>query len=108
MRYSSCVADLNRSFDNGAGLPEVAAVKDLLRQFPGPYRLTIDLHETDTYMPRGKDLSVEDIPAGFYMYETTRSGRSVLGPVILKGLRTAGRNHFSKGGETRWRIILST
>jgi predicted double-glycine peptidase/predicted deacylase len=90
VRYGSGITDLNRSFENGAGLPEVTAVKDLLRQFPGPYRLAVDLHETDTYMPRGKDLSVENIPAGFYMYETTRSGQPVLGPAILKEFRTAG------------------
>ena len=90
VRYGSHSADLNRSFDNGLGLPEIAAVKDLLHQFAGPYRLAIDLHETDTYMPRGVAFSVEDIPAGFYMYETTPSGRPVLGPAILKALHTAG------------------
>lgn len=90
VRYGSHAADLNRSFDNGAEVPEIAAVKDLLHQFSGPYRLAIDLHETDTYMPRGKAFSVEDIPAGFYMYETTPSGWPVLGPAILKALHTAG------------------
>jgi hypothetical protein len=90
VRFGSNAADLNRSFGNGAGLPEIAAVKDLLRQFPGPYRLAIDLHETDTYMPRGKAFSVENIPAGFYMYETTSNGRPVLGPEILEKLRTEG------------------
>jgi succinylglutamate desuccinylase len=90
VRYGSHAADLNRSFDNGAGLPEIAAVKDLLNQFSGPYHLAIDLHETDTYMPRGEAFSVEDIPAGFYMYETTPSGQPVLGPAILKALRIAG------------------
>lgn len=90
VRYCSGAPDLNRSFGNSAGLPEVEAIKELLRQFPGPYHLTIDLHETDTYMPRGEAFSVEDIPAGFYMYETTPSGRPVLGPVILKALSTLG------------------
>jgi len=90
VRYGSHAADLNRSFDNGAGLPEISALKDLLQQFSGPYRLAIDLHETDTYMPRGKAFSVENIPAGFYLYETTPSGQPVLGPVILKALHTAG------------------
>ena len=90
VRYGSQATDLNRCFDNGAGVPEIAAVKNLLHQFPGPYRLAVDLHETDTYMPRGKAFSVEDIPAGFYMYETTPSGRPVLGPAILKALHTAG------------------
>ena len=90
VRYCSGAADLNRSFGNSAELPEVEAIKELLRQFPGPYRLTIDLHETDTYMPRGEAFSVEDIPAGFYMYETTHNGRPVLGPAILKALSTLG------------------
>ena len=90
VRYGSNAADLNRSFDDGAGLPEIVAVKDLLHQFPGPYRLAIDLHETDTYMPRGETFSVENIPTGFYMYETTPDGRPVLGPAILEALHTAG------------------
>ncbi|ACN15691.1 putative fusion protein (N:peptidase-C:desuccinylase) [Desulforapulum autotrophicum HRM2] len=90
VRYGSQATDLNRSFDNDTGVPEIAAVKDLLHQFSGPYRLAVDLHETDTYMPRGKAFLVEDIPAGFYMYETTPSGRPVLGPAILKALHTAG------------------
>ena len=90
VRFGSGAADLNRAFGNGDGSPEVAAVKDLLRKFPGPYRLAIDLHETDTCMPRGKDLSVENIPAGFYLYETTPNGRPVLGPAILEALRTSG------------------
>jgi hypothetical protein len=111
VRFGSGVPDLNRSFDNGAGPPEVAAVKDLLRRFPGPYRLAIDLHETDTYMPRGKDLSVENIPAGFYMYETTRTGRPVLGPVILKGIRNSGypisRRRSAYGAECRNGLISS-
>ena len=111
VRFGSGVADLNRSFDNGAALPEVAAVKDMLRKFPGPYYLAIDLHETNTYMPRGKDLSVENIPAGFYMYETTRSGRPVLGPVILKALRASGypisRRRSIYGAECRNGLIAS-
>ena len=90
VRYSSNAADLNRAFGNGDGIPEVTAVKALLDQFPGPYRLSVDLHETDTCMPRGQALSVEDIPAGFYMYETTPDGRPVLGTKILEDLRTAG------------------
>ncbi|MCB2149656.1 MAG: DUF2817 domain-containing protein [Deltaproteobacteria bacterium] len=93
VRYGSGATDLNRAFGHAAGLPEVsevAAVKDLLHQFPGPYRLAVDLHETDTYMPRGEAFSVEDIPAGFYLYETSASGRPVLGPSILKALSAAG------------------
>ncbi len=90
VRYGSHGADLNRSFDGDAGVPEVDAVKDVLHQFSGPYCLAIDLHETDTYMPRGEAFSVEDIPAGFYMYETTPGSRPVLGPAILKAIDTAG------------------
>ena len=90
VRYGSGGADLNRAFGKAAGLPEVAAVKELLDQFPGPYRLAVDLHETDTYMPRGEGFSVEDIPAGFYLYETASRGRPVLGPSILKALSAAG------------------
>jgi predicted double-glycine peptidase/predicted deacylase len=90
VRFASGVADLNRSFGNGVGVPEVAAVKELLRRFPGPYRLAIDLHETDTYMPRGEKPSAENIPAGFYMYETTPTGEPVLGPEIIREIRKAG------------------
>lgn len=90
VRYAGSAADLNRLFGTAAGLPEVTAVMEILGQFPGPYRLAIDLHETDTYMPRGRDLSVENIPDDFYMYETTPSGQPALGPVILKELRAAG------------------
>ena len=111
VRYGSHATDLNRSFDNGAGLPEIAAVKDLLHQFSGPYHLAVDLHETDTYMPRGEAFSVEDIPAGFYMYETTPSGRPVLGPAILKALSTAGYPITSRqsvyGAECRNGLIAS-
>jgi predicted deacylase len=90
VRFGSDVSDLNRSFDNAPGPAEAAAVKDLLRRFPGPYRLAFDFHETDTYMPKGANPSVEIIPAGVYMYETTRNGRPVLGPKILRGLRNSG------------------
>ncbi len=90
VRFSSDVGDLNRSFDDASGPPEAAAVMDLLRRFPGPYRLAFDLHETDTHMPRGTDPSVEIIPAGVYMYETTRNGQPLLGPAILRGMRKAG------------------
>ena len=112
VRFSRDVSDLNRSFDNDSGPPEVAAVKDLLRKFPGPYRLAIDFHETDTHMPRGKDLSVENIPAGFYMYETTRTGQPVLGPVIIWGIRNSGHNVSRRrsvyGAECRNGLIYST
>jgi len=111
VRFSSGVADLNRSFANGAGAPEVAAVKELLRQFPGPYRLAIDLHETDTHMPRGEKPSVEDIPAGFYMYETTPTGKPDLGPEILWKIRKAGhpvcRRRSVYGAECRKGLISS-
>ena len=111
VRYASGGADLNRKFGNGANVPEVAAVRELLDRFPGPYRLAIDLHETDTYMPRGEAFSVEDIPAGFYMYETTPGGRPDLGPLILKGLRAAGypvsKRHMIYGAECRGGLITS-
>lgn len=111
VRYGTDAADLNRSFDNGAGLPEIAAVKDVLHQFSGPYRLAIDLHETDTYMPRGEAFSVEDIPAGFYMYETTAGGRPVLGPAILQSLDSAGypitKRRSVYGAECRNGLITS-
>ena len=90
VRFSRDVSDLNRSFDDVPGPPEVAAVKDLLRRFPGPYRLSFDFHETDTHMPKGEYLSVEDIPAGAYMYEATRTGRPFLGPAIIKEIRDSG------------------
>ena len=112
VRYGSGAADLNRSFDNGAGLPEVAAVKDLLNRYPGPYQLAIDLHETDTYMPRGEMFAVEDIPAGFYMYETTPSGHMMFGPTILKAISTAGYPITSRrsvyGAECRNGLIAAT
>ena len=105
-------SDLNRSFDKVSGPQEVEAVKDLLRRFPGPYRLAIDFHETDTHMPRGEDLSVENNPAGFYMYETTRTGRPVLGPVIIRGIRKSGhpvsRRRSIYGAECRNGLIYST
>jgi hypothetical protein len=41
-------------------------------------------------MPKGEHLSVENIPAGAYMYETTRTGRPFLGPVIIKGIHRSG------------------
>jgi hypothetical protein len=91
VRFGSGARDLNRLFDNGSGPPEVKAVKDVLRRFPGPYRLAIDFHETDTHMPKGADRSVENHPAGFYMYETTRNGCSRLGPAILQEIRCSGR-----------------
>ena len=90
VRFSPDAADLNRAFDGASGPPEVAAVKDILRQFPGPYRLAFDFHETDSYMPKGEALAVEDIPAGMYMYETTRNGQPILGPMILRELRHSG------------------
>lgn len=90
VRFSRDVPDLNRTFDKDAGPPEVEAVKGLLRRFPGPYRLAIDLHETDSYMPRGEDLSVENIPAGFYMYETTHDGKPDLGPAVIREVRDSG------------------
>ena len=112
VRFSRDVSDLNRSFDNDSGPPEVAAVKDLLRRFPGPYRLAIDFHETNTHMPRGEGLPVENHPAGFYMYETTRSGRPVLGPVIIRGIRNSGhpvsRRRSVYGAECRNGLIYST
>ena len=90
VRFSRDVFDLNRSFDDVPGPPEVAAVKDLLRRFPGPYCLAFDFHETDSHMPKGEYLSVEDIPAGVYMYETTRNAQPVLGQAILQGIRKSG------------------
>jgi len=111
VRFGSGGVDLNRKFGHGAGIPEVAAVKELLGRFPGPYRLAIDLHETDTCMPRGSQFAVEDIPAGFYMYETTPGGRPFLGPVILKGLRTAGYSVSNRrtiyGADCRKGLITS-
>ena len=111
VRFTRSAADLNRSFANGAGLPEVTAVKELLGRFPGPYRLAIDLHETDTYMPRSPAFSVEDIPSGFYMYETSPGGQPVLGPVVLDGLRTAGypitKRRSVYGAECRNGLIVS-
>jgi predicted deacylase len=90
VRFSRDVFDLNRSFDEDPGPPEVAAVKDLLRRFPGPYRLAFDFHETDTYMPKGEKPSVENIPAGVYMYETARNEQPDLGPMIIQGIRNSG------------------
>ncbi|MCF8051361.1 MAG: DUF2817 domain-containing protein [Desulfobacterales bacterium] len=111
VRFASSVADLNRSFANGAGAPEVAAVKELLRRFPGPYRLAVDLHETDTHMPRGEKPSVGDIPAGFYMYETTSTGKPDLGPEILREIRSSGhavsRRQSVYGAECRKGLISS-
>lgn len=92
VRFSRDVADLNRSFADVPGPPEVAAVKELLRRFPGPYRLAFDFHETDTYMPRGVDPSVEDIPNGIYMYETTRNGHAGLGQMIVRAIRNSGHS----------------
>jgi hypothetical protein len=37
-----------------------------------------------------KDPSVENIPAGVYMYKTTRNGQPDLGPLILRGIRNSG------------------
>jgi predicted deacylase len=111
VRFASGVADLNRSFGNGTGVPEVAAVKELLRRFPGPYRLAIDLHETDTFMPRGEKPSTEAIPAGFYLYETTPTGKPLLGPEILDKVRKAGhpvsRRRTVYGAECRGGLIAS-
>mgnify|MGYP001120390021 CR=1 FL=1 len=111
VRFASNTADLNRSFDKRAAPAETAAVKDLLRRFPGPYRLAIDLHETDTQMPRGADPSVEDIPAGFYMYETTRTGRPALGPMVLEKIRSLGhpvsRRRSVYGADCRNGLIAS-
>ena len=90
VRFSGDVADLNRAFDSVPAPPEVAAVMDLLQKFPGPYRLAFDLHETDNYMPKGQDRSVENIPSGAYLYETTRSGRPALGPSVIQAIRNAG------------------
>ena len=111
VRFSQDVSDLNRSFDNISGPPEIEAVKDLLRKYPGPYRLVIDFHETDTYMPRGEELSVENIPGGFYMYETNRNGRPFLGPVIIRGIRNSGhavsRRRSVYGAQCRNGLIYS-
>ncbi len=90
VHFSREVSDLNRSFDDAPGPPEVAAVKAILRRFPGPYRLALDFHETDTHMPKGEHRSVETLPAGAYMHETTRNGQPRLGPEILKGIRSSG------------------
>jgi predicted double-glycine peptidase/predicted deacylase len=112
VRFSGNAYDLNRSFDEVPGPPEVAAVKDLLRKFPGPYRLAFDFHETDTYMPRGEDPAVEIIPAGVYMYETTRSGKPVLGPKIMRELRNSGHPVSQRrsiyGAECRNGLIHTT
>ena len=111
VRFSQDVFDLNRSFDDVPGAPEAAAVKDLLRRFPGPYRLAFDFHETDTYMPKGRDLSVENIPAGVYMYETTRNGQPALGPPILQGIRDSGypisQRRFVYGAECHNGLIYT-
>ena len=111
VRFASGVSDLNRSFDR-SGVPEAAAVKELLGRFPGPYLLAIDLHETDTCMPRGEKPSVENIPAGFYMYETTPTGQPVLGPAILQEIRKAGhpvsRRRTVYGAGCRSGLIAST
>jgi hypothetical protein len=111
VRFSRDVSDLNRSFDTESDLPEISAVKGLLRRFPGPYRLAIDFHETHTHMPRGKGLPVENHPAGFYVYETNRSGRPVLGPVIIRGIRNSGhsvsRRRSVYGAECRDGLIYS-
>jgi predicted deacylase len=112
VRFSRDVSDLNRSFDRAAAPPEVAAVKEVLRRFPGPYRLAVDLHETNTYLPRGEAPAVEDHPAGFYMYETRRNGRPVLGPAIIQDIRDAGhpvsRRRSVYGAECRNGLISST
>ena len=111
VRFASGVGDLNRSFNNGVDAPEAAAVKELLRRFPGPYRVAIDLHETDTHMPRGAEPSVENIPAGFYMYETTPTGKPDLGPEILREICKAGypvcRRRSVYGAECRSGLISS-
>jgi predicted deacylase len=111
VRFGSQAADLNRSFDKGDRVPEIAAVRELLGRFPGPYALAIDLHETDTYMPRGKAFSVEDIPSGFYLYETTPGGRPVLGRAVLAALRAAGypvtKRRSVYGAECRQGLIAA-
>ena len=112
VRFSRDVADLNRSFDAVPGPPEVAAVKELLRRFPGPYRLAFDFHETDTYMPRGADPSVEDIPTGIYMYETMRNGHAGLGPTIVRAIRNSGNSITQRrtvyGAECKNGLIYTT
>jgi predicted deacylase len=112
VRFGSDVRDLNRCFDSGSGPPEVSAVKDLLRRYPGPYRLAIDLHETDIYMPKGEDRAVEHHPAGFYMYETIRNGQPSLGPAILRAIRHSGhqvaRRRSVYGASCRKGLIAST
>jgi len=112
VRFSHDAPDLNRLFDNASDPPEVAAVKDILQKYPGPYRLSIDFHETDTHSPRGEELSVENNPAGFYMYETTRTGRPVLGPLIIRAIRNSGHPVSQRrsiyGAECRNGLIYST
>ncbi len=111
VRFGHSISDLNRSFNQVSGPPEVEAVKDLLQRFPGPYCLAIDFHETDTYMPRGEDLSVENIPAGFYMYETTCTGRPDLSPEIIQKIRNSGhpvsQRRYLYGAECRNGLICS-
>lgn len=112
VRFSRDVSDLNRSFDHVSGPPEVAAVKELLRKFPGPYRLAFDFHETDTNMPKGVERSVEKIPSGAYMYETTRTGKPIMGAPILKDLRNSGYPISQRsniyGAECRNGLIYAT
>jgi hypothetical protein len=54
---------------------------------------------------------VENIPAGFYMYETTPNGRPVLGPEILEKLRAAGYSITQRrsvyGAECRNGLVTS-
>jgi predicted deacylase len=111
VRFGTGAGDLNRAFDNGSGHPEVAAVKELLRRFPGPYRLAIDCHETNIYMPKSDDRSVENHPAGFYLYETPRSGQPALGPEILREIRKSGhpvsRRNSIYGAKCRNGLIAS-
>ncbi len=112
VRFSREVSDLNRSFDDVPAPPEVASVTDLLQRFPGPYRLAFDFHEADTYMPKGEDRSVENIPGGVYMYETTRSEQPPLGKAIIRVIRNSGypisQRRSVYGAECRNGLIHTT
>jgi predicted deacylase len=112
VRFNHDGLDLNRKFDDLRELSELGSVKELLRKYPGPYRLALDFHETDTYTPKGADRSVENIPAGFYMYETTRTGHPELGPAIIEAVRRSGYSVVKRrsiyGARCRDGLILST
>jgi hypothetical protein len=95
-RWNAEAVDPNRSFREGAGAPEAAALMRLVSELPGKVAMHIDLHETtDTdeseFRPAlaardGKPFEPGTIPDGFYLVDDEGNPQPAFQAAIIEAV----------------------